>query len=100
MPVPTVLMSGTCVGCHSVSADGSTLVASKQHTTEVTVDLVNGGATLYSMPTAPYNPVLSFAGLTADGSLAPTCANTGGKACGDPTPPPPRPTDPRHRTTR
>jgi hypothetical protein len=83
MPVPTVLMSGTCVGCHSVSADGSTIVASKEHTTEVTVDLVNNAAQLYSMPTAPDKHVLSFAGLTADGTLALTCDNCGDNAWGN-----------------
>jgi len=95
MPSPAVLMSGTCVGCHSVSADGTTIVAAQQHTADVTVDLSNNNAQLYSAPSGPDNHLLTFAGLTADGALALTCENCGDNAWGNQNVAPSRLINPR-----
>jgi hypothetical protein len=74
---PTVLMGGGsgCVVCHSVSADGSTIVAGHQHTTDQTGDLTNNNNTLATVNVTQGNHVLTFAGMYPDGTKAVTCDN-------------------------
>ncbi len=74
---PDVLMggSGGCVVCHSVSADGSTIVAGHQHSYDATGDLTNNNNMLAQVPVTPGNHVLTFAAMYPDGSKAVTCDN-------------------------
>ena len=74
---PTVLMGGSngCVVCHTVSADGSTIVAGHQHVDDTCGDLTQNNTTLQTIPVSEANHVLANAGLYPDGSLALTCDN-------------------------
>jgi hypothetical protein len=72
---PTVLMGGGsgCVVCHSVSANGSLIVAGHQHSFDASGDLTKGNATIATVPVSGGNHVFTFMGLYPDGSLGITC---------------------------
>jgi len=74
---PTVLMGGAsgCVVCHSVSGDGSTIVASHQHAYDQSGDLTNANATLSTIQVTQGNHVLALSAMYPDGSRAVTCDN-------------------------
>ena len=74
---PTVLMGGGsgCVVCHSVSANGSIIVAGHQHVFDASGDLTKGNAQLANIPVSEGNHVLTFMGLYPDGSLGLTCGD-------------------------
>jgi hypothetical protein len=74
---PTVLMGGAsgCVVCHSVSADGSTIVAGHQHSYDACGDLTNNNNQLSQIPVTEGNHVMTLAGMYPDGTKAVTCDN-------------------------
>jgi hypothetical protein len=64
-----------CVVCHSVSANGSIIVAGHQHVFDASGDLTKGNAQLANVPVSEGNHVLTFMGLYPDGSLGLTCGD-------------------------